>query len=340
MGRVAELWQAYRWRMKRRYLLARAIRRRRRLKPVSNRTAAIGPESLLLFAAIRNEAQRLPHFLRHYRALGITHFLIVDNDSTDGSAELLAAEPDVSLWRTSASYRRARFGLDWVTWLMFRYGHNRWCLTVDADELLIYPHHDTRPLKALTQWLDRHGQRVFPAMMLELYPKGPLEAQRYNPAQDPTELLHWFDAGNYTIKRQDKIRALWIQGGPRARMFFADKPRHAPTLTKLPLVRWSRRWVYFNSTHSLLPPRANECFDQSGGEAISGLLLHTKFLPSAVTRAAEERHRGEHFGTPDTFDHYYEGLIASPDFWTEHSTALGSWRQLESLGLMSRGGWL
>lgn len=340
MGRWAELWQAYRWRIKRRYLLARAIRRRRWLKPIANRTATLGPESLLLFAAIRNEAQRLPHFLRHYRALGITHFLIVDNDSTDGSAELLAAEPDVSLWRTSASYRRARFGLDWITWLMFRYGHNRWCLTVDADELLIYPHHDTRPLSALTNWLDRHNQRVFPAMMLELYPKGPLQAQHYSPEQDPTDVLNWFDAGNYTIKRQEKIRALWIQGGPRARMFFADKPRHAPTLTKLPLVRWNRRWVYFNSTHSLLPPRANECFDETGGEAISGLLLHTKFLPSVVSRAAEERRRGEHFGTPVTFDPYYEGLMASPDFWTEQSTRLGSWRQLESLGLMSRGGWM
>lgn len=107
MQRFAELWQAYRWRAKRRYLLARAIRRRRRLKPVAVRTDRIGRGALLLFATIRNEAQRLPHFLRHYRALGIEHFLIVDNDSDDGSAEMLAAEPDVSLWRTSASYRRA-----------------------------------------------------------------------------------------------------------------------------------------------------------------------------------------------------------------------------------------
>lgn len=336
----ADLWRAYLWRAKRRYLLARAIRRRRRLKSVANRTAQIGPASLLLFAAVRNEAQRLPYFLRHYRALGVNHFLIVDNDSTDGSAEMLVAEPDVSLWRTSASYRRARFGLDWITWLMFRYGHDHWCLTVDADELLIYPHHDTRPLPALTEWLDRHGQRVFPAMMLELYPKGPVEMQHYTPGQDPAEVLSWFDAGNYTIQRQEKTRALWIQGGPRARKFFAKRPRHAPTLAKMPLVRWSRRWVYFNSTHSLLPPPANECFDDTGGEAISGLLLHTKFLPSIVAKAAEEKHRGEHFGTPETFDHYYDALMASPDFWTEHSTRLRHWRHLEALGLMSRGGWM
>jgi len=340
MARFDDLWQGYRWRMKRRYLLARAIRRRRQLRPVADRTAQIGRGSLLVFATIRNEAQRLDWFLRHYRALGINHFLIVDNASTDGSAEMLAAQPDVSLWRTKASYRLSRFGLDWVAWLMFRYGHDHWCLTVDADELLIYPHHDTRPLRALTEWLDRCDQRVFPAMMLELYPKGSVEAQSYAPGSDPTALLNWFDAGNYSITRQAKTHALWIQGGPRARMFFADRPRHAPTLSKLPLVRWNRRWVYLNSTHALLPPRLNETYDQTGGEAISGLLLHTKFLPSIVEKSAEEKQRREHFGQPEDFDAYYDRLISAPNFWTPQSTPLTGWRRLEALGLMSRGGWM
>lgn len=340
MGRLAELWQAYRWRLRRRYLLARAFRRRRRLRVVHNRSHLIGPESLLLFASLRNEAHRLPHFLRHYRAMGIDHFLFVDNASTDGSAEMLAAEPDVSLWQTASSYRLHRFGLDWLGWLLMRYGHNHWCLTVDADELLIYPHHDTRPLRALTEWLDRSGRRVFPAMMLELYPKGPVQAQAHAPGDDPTQILRWFDAGNYTITRQEKTKALWIQGGPRARMFFSESPRQAPTLTKLPLVRWNRRWAYLNSTHSLLPPRLNECYDQTGGEAPSGLLLHTKFLPSVVQKAAEEKARREHFGTPETFDAYYDGLMASPDFWCPQSQELTGWRHLEALGLMSRGGWM
>ena len=340
MALWSKLWQAYRWRLRRRYLLVRALRRRRRLTALQDRTRAIRRGDILLFAAVRNEGQRLPHFLDHYRRLGVDHFLIVDNMSTDGSPDLLAAQPDVSLWQTGSSYRLHRFGLDWLTWLMFRHGHDHWCLTVDADELLIYPHHDTRPLAALTDWLDRSGQRVFPAMMLELYPKGPVQAQSYLPGDDPLRILHWFDAGNYTITRQARTKALWLQGGPRARMFFADRPRHAPTLSKIPLVRWNRRWVYLNSTHSILPPRLNEVYDQMGGEAISGLLLHTKFLPEVVRKAAEEKQRREHFGRPEIFDSYYDRLMTSPDFWTPRSTRLESWRQLEALGLMSRGGWL
>ncbi len=340
MARFSELWEAYRLRHRRRYLLLRALHRRRHLNSVNNRTALIRPADHLLFASVRNEAQRLPWFLKHYRRLGADHFLIVDNGSSDGTAELLANEPDVSLWSTGHSYRLSRFGLDWVTWLMMRYGHGHWCLTVDADELLIYPYHDSRPLPALTEWLDAQGQRVFPAMMLDLYPEGALGEQGYQPGDDPTALLRWFDAGNYMISRQEQTRALWIQGGPRAREFLSETPRQAPTLSKLPLVRWNRRWVYLNSTHSLLPRRLNEAYEIEGGERASGLLLHTKFLPTITARAAEEKARGEHFGQPEIFDDYYDRLAGAPTLWSPHSAPLTGWRSLEARGLMSRGGWI
>ena len=65
-----------------------------------DRTAAIRPGDILAFVTVRNEAQRLPYFLEHHRRLGVDHFLIVDNDSDDGSRDWLAGQPDVSLWDT------------------------------------------------------------------------------------------------------------------------------------------------------------------------------------------------------------------------------------------------
>ena len=53
--------------------------------------------------------------MSHYRRLGVDHFLVIDNGSDDGSFEQLADQPDVSLWRTEARYRAARFGVDWLT---------------------------------------------------------------------------------------------------------------------------------------------------------------------------------------------------------------------------------
>ena len=58
----------------------------------------------------------------------------MDNASTDGTAEYLADQPDVSLWSTAASYRRSTFGVDWMNWLCRRHAHGHWTLTVDPDE--------------------------------------------------------------------------------------------------------------------------------------------------------------------------------------------------------------
>jgi glycosyltransferase involved in cell wall biosynthesis len=337
---IQQAREAWHLRWKRRRLLARAWVSGRRLVRIADRSASITPAQILLAATFRNEALRLPHFLAHYRKLGVDHFLLVDNASTDGTADLLRDQPDVSLWSAPGSYRAARFGLDWTNALLMRHAHGHWTLTVDADELLVYPHWETRDLHALTGWLHQTDQRAFGAMMLDLYPKGPLDDAAYRQGDDPTAVLNWFDAGNYSVTVQPRLDNLWIQGGVRARVFLADTPRLAPTLNKVPLVKWHWRYAYVNSTHSLLPRHLNRVYATDGGEVTSGLLLHTKFLPDIAAKVAEEMTRRQHFATPDAYRDYHERVAASPVLWNESSTALGGWRRLEALGLMSRGGWV
>lgn len=337
---LAALWQKYRLSLKRRRLIGRAIRKRRDLSCRINRMKDLPKEAILCFVVLRNESLRLPYFLDYHRALGVSHFVIVDNDSTDGSADYLAAQKDVSLWQTSHSYRSARFGLDWTNWLMLRYGHGRWCLVLDADELLVYPYHETRPLPALTEWMEGRGLDMLGSFMLELYPQGPLSQSSYQPGADPVETIPYFDAGNYSLKVQSRMRNLWIQGGPRMRHFFADNPHQAPTLNKIPLIKWHWRYAWLNSTHSLLPAKMNAVFDEKGGERISGVLLHTKFLPQIAEKSREDLQRRQHFTDPSRFGHYYEGLLEDPTLFCAQSKRYEGWRQLEGLGLISRGGWL
>jgi hypothetical protein len=337
---VAGLVSAYRLRVRRRRLLARAIWRRGELASVIDRTGGIEKGDILCLMTIRNEAARLPFFLNHHRRLGVRQFLIVDNDSTDGSTDLLAREEDVSLWHTRASYKSSRFGMDWLVWLMLRHGHGHWCLTLDADEILVYPHWQTRPLQALTDWLERQGQETMGALTVDLYPQGAVSQGCYQPGDDPLGLLGWFDAGNHQIKIQPRMQNLWIQGGARARAFFGATPRQAPTLNKIPLVRWHWRYAYVNSTHALLPPRLNRVYATDGGMLTSGALLHTKFLPGIVDRSREEKSRGEHFANGAQYASYYDRLTADPVLHDKASTRYTGWRQLEALGLISRGGWV
>ena len=336
---MSDLLLAYRMRWKRRRLLFRALQKRRQLDLVEDRTGAIHADDILVFSTVRNEAARLPFFLEHYRRLGVSHFLIVDNASDDGSVEYLSAQSDVSLWSTAASYKLSRFGMDWLTWLLAKYGHGHWCLTVDADELLIYPGADRQPLFELTHWLERNGREAFGALMLDLYPKGRLADEKYQPGQNPLDILQWFDAGNYQFKYQDDLQNLLIRGGVRSRVFFDKEPARAPTLSKTPLVKWDRRYAYVSSTHSLLPRRLNQVRSEARPHPVSGVLLHTKFLDVVIAKSREDKKRQQHFENGALFRAYYDALTENPCLWNEESHFFEGWQQLVELGLMSRGDW-
>lgn len=217
--------QRYGLRLQRKRWRLRAFRKRRELKPVANRTDLIRKTDILLFCTLRNEGVRLPYFLKYYREMGVSHFFFVDNDSTDGTAEMLAKQPDVSVWHTRKSYKRSRFGMDWMNWLLRRYGHDHWCLTVDPDEFFVYPFCDSRPLPALTDWLEASSIRSFSAMLLDMYPKGRIDAVPYQAGQNPLEIASWFDSGNYTLKRNHMLGNLWIQGGRVRGSFSPIVPR-------------------------------------------------------------------------------------------------------------------
>lgn len=326
-------------RIRRKRTKARAYRKHFSLKSIANRTSQIAPGDILLFSTFRDENIRLPYFLKYYRDLGVAHFLMVDNGSTDGGQEYLADQKDVSLWSTNSSYKRSRFGMDWLNWLQQCYGHDHWSLTVDPDEFFVYPFCDTRPIRALTDWLDGSQIRSFGAMLLDMYPKGRIDAVPYSSGQNPMEIASWFDPGNYTIAQNKFYGNLWIQGGPRARVFFPDAPKKAPALNKIPLVKWDKRYAYVSSTHMLLPRGLNKTYDEWGGEQASGVLLHAKFLDTFDAKAKEELTRRQHYSASVEYKAYVENMKDNPELWCKWSEKYINWRQLEILGLMSKGNW-
>ncbi len=334
------LWGAYRLRWKRRRFLFRVWRKRGQIKPVKDHTSGLAGDAILVFGTVRNEMVRLPYFLDHYRALGVDHFLIVDNDSDDGTAEYLAAQHDVSVWTTKHSYRLSRFGVDWLGWLQFRHGHGRWCLTVDADELLVYPFCETRDLKALTKWLDDQNLRSFGALMLDMSPKGPLADAQYVSGDDPTQTLCWYDTDNYRHKYHPYYGNLWIQGGVRDRVFFNSQPDRAPTLNKTPLVRWNRRYAYVSATHQILPRHLHDVFDPVADKKTTGVLLHTKFLPDVGAKSQEEIKRKQHFENTQLYAGYHQRLSENPTLWYAGAARYEGCDKLVEQGLMSKGTWV
>ena len=122
-------------------------------------------------------------------------------------------------------------------------------------------------------------------------------------------------------------------------MFFPNTPAKAPALNKIPLVKWDRRYAYVSSTHMLLPRGLNQTYDTLGGEKASGILLHAKFLDTFAAKAEEELERKQHYAASIEYKAYYDNLKDNPDLWCKWSEKYINWRQLEILGLMSKGNW-
>lgn len=332
-------WGSYRLRLRRKRLELRSIRKARELKNIRFSEKKTKDRDILLFSSIKDEYARLPYFLEYYRDLGVNQFFFVDNGSDDYGPDYLAGQKDVSLWTTDSSYKKARFGVDWITYLMRKYGPDHWCLVVDPDELLVYPYCDTRPLSALTEWLDSSSIRSLGTIILDMYPDGAIDDAEYQPGQNPLDKARWFDPGNYTYEKNAHMRNLWIQGGPRARKFFSDSPHRAPALNKIPLVKWQKGYVYESSTHMLLPRGLNQVYEENGGERISGALLHFKLVHSLLQNATIELKNHEHYANSYEYAKYLAGLEEGRSLWNNWSEQYMNWRQLEMLGLMSKGNW-
>lgn len=324
--------------LRRHRLLWWNLRSRRELEVCVNRTSRIKPGAILGFLTLRNEMSRLPHFMDHHRRLGVDHFLVVENHSNDGSREWLAEQPDVSLWTTGASYKASRFGMNWLGWLQMRHAHGHWCLTLDADEIFIYPDHQQAGLRELTGWLGKRRIPMMSAIMLDLYPKGPLSSAVLSKGQNALDVLNWFDGEGYSREYRERYTHVSIRGGPRKRMFFSKEPELAPHLHKTPLVFWNRGYSYVSSTHIALPPRLNHGFFEDN-PAPTGLLLHTKFLCEVIGKSAEEKKRREHFTHSENYLTYYDRVMADPVLWHEGSVHLEADTDFVSLGLMRRGDW-
>lgn len=323
------------WRLYAR-LHARDWRAGRQLRLVQDRLARIRRKDILLVACLRDERFRMPFFADYYRRLGVGHFLLIDNGSTDGFMDWASAQPDVSVWRTEASYRDSAFGMLWCNDLLRRHGVGRWCLTVDPDEFLVYPSMETRSLHALTAFLDEEQRPCMHALMLDAYSDRPLSETVLAEGADPFACCPFFDADGY-VQSEGWGRGAWVRGGPRLRVHFRDRPQEAPALNKIPLMKWRRTYHYRMSTHDAWPWTLNRAHAE-GDVSVTGALFHFKMVASLEQKAAEEALRGQHYAAGREYARYR--AAATAEFHEPGvSTRYENTAQLAALGLISAGRW-
>ena len=115
----------------------------------------VGRSRVATFAIVRNETYFIPHFLQHYRDLGVREFWFLDDRSTDGTREMLLAQPDCGVIAANLAFcdqvANTRFGVAAKTLVPRALFQGRWVLMPDADEFLLMP----EGLDHMMQWSER-----------------------------------------------------------------------------------------------------------------------------------------------------------------------------------------
>jgi hypothetical protein len=281
----------------------------------------------VVFAIVRNEILRLPRFLAHYRALGASGFVIVDNHSTDGTRDLLHRQGDVFLYGTESHFRGKEA---WLDCLFRRHGRNRWCVVADADELLVYADSPCVKLPDLCRYLEETGCNALHAILLDFYPAGPVSEVSYGSGQDYFR-MEWFFDPFPSLQKAPRhfFRGHGLdyrfEGGSRKRVFGVSA-----CCSKFPLFRFTPGMFLTDGQHYLEAGRFSE---------LRAVLCHFKYLQDFALHVREEVVRGQHWGGAVEYRAYAETLDGAEGgvrFRNQNSLRFSGVSHLEESGFLTR----
>ena len=252
-----------------------------RIEAVTVKQAPDGRAPIVL-VVLRDEMDIIGDFLRHYRAGGIERFVVLDNNSTDGTFEYLRKQPDVDLYWTGADFTTLRKQA-WIGLLIDIYGTDNWFIYADADEHIVFDGMENgRSFSDLAEVMDKTGIRRVRGGLVDMYSDQPILRARYRRGEALVENCPFFDGAGYS--EYVLVPLIAREGGPRQRLFGCSSVEFRPQLTKYPMFRLDPGELFVNP-HFLWPYDKNFASDCFLG------ILHFKFLPNfpkKMDRAIEE----------------------------------------------------
>jgi glycosyltransferase involved in cell wall biosynthesis len=241
-----------------------------------------------VFSVMRDELFFLPAFFDHYRRLQVEQFIVLDDGSTDGTTEFLAAQPDCVLTTSPISFgetvhfadgTKHKAGLLLKRALPSKFLQNKYAIYADADEFLLLPR-DLRSVQHLFEILRDHDIDAVAASLVEFYPetlksmREPLKPLRI---EDLFSAYPFFD-GHPLLALRSGEWPTEVGQSTTARLFRKHKIDHVPWylqwlsqtmsdrlfgkrmtggVMKTPVARWSSR-VYLNNSHETSVPPTDQ----------------------------------------------------------------------------------
>ncbi|MCL3881579.1 glycosyltransferase family 2 protein [Marivita sp. GX14005] len=164
------------------------------------------PSALPVVALAHNEGNILPEFLAHYRALGPVTFLIVDDGSTDDTADILVDASDVTVFHPADGTSYSADKATWRSELLDLHADGRWCLVPDLDEHFVFTGADT--LRGYIDQLEAEGADAVVTLMIDMYGDLPLRDHVY-PGNSGLRLSarfpHFDGPDQYAMRRSSHV---------------------------------------------------------------------------------------------------------------------------------------
>lgn len=136
------------------------------------RQRATAPDEVVLIALVRDGAYYLDAFFKHYRRLGVAHFVFLDTGSQDDTLAQLRQQAGVSILQSTLPW--GAYENSFRNYAAKRFARDRWCLIADMDEVFDFDGSDRIGLQGLTGYLAANGYNGLMAQMLEMFPKARL----------------------------------------------------------------------------------------------------------------------------------------------------------------------
>lgn len=288
---------------------------------------------LRLFATFRNEAMRIPYFFDHYRQMGIDRFFIIDNGSTDSTRKLLLMQPNTHVFSNNETYGvDNNYGIDWLNHMLYKYGIDHWCLSVDADEQFIYPNYEEIPLKSFCKYLDKKGYECVGAMLLDMYSDKPIKDNKHYSVENPFENNNYFDPDThfqYNIEEflkknnnKEILKLFSYYGGMRIRVFGLPI-----ALDKHCLFKFKKGFYLGHGQHDIISTNI---------APIKAAVLHFKYTSDFIKYASIESRRNAHWNNAVEYKRYNEVICNNPNLnlYYENSKKFINSQQLVDYNIM------
>jgi hypothetical protein len=294
------------------------------------RTPIKASEGIVL-CHVRDEMSLLPHFLKHYREIGVKRFAFVDNGSSDQTVPFLLDQSDCDVFQFTGSFKQSGSGMIWKNLLMITYLPAKWYFSADVDEHAVYEGWPDVGLDEFASRMSARGRSAVTALMVDMYGDGPLIKAHVEAGGSLLGTCPFFDGDGYKIGIPEDWRAenfprIRAHGGPLARVF-ASKGGGGMS-AKAPLILEPN--VYFHDPHTVLPVGLNFT-------PMEIILLHFRFSAAIVPKIKRVlEHRSYEQGSIDEYQVLGDRLKQDPEFsfWYSGSTKFESPQQFVDRGMI------